>query len=177
MPPILSARTNSQRRIPQPASVRPPIISYTTDAYANIPAFTAATIAALQAGVNAGAPITLNFNANTPSANASLGITFLNIFGSSFSNSYPTSTTSATIPAGALTPGMTYTAELDFSDRITGSNAGVPTTIGFDVRTDVTFTTLTPEPGSLGLGALGVIALVFELRRRIRNRPSGYSGN
>ena len=142
-------------------------IPYTTDAYANIPAFTSATMTELLAGVYAGGPITLNFNANTPSADASVGITFLSIFGSSFSNSYSTSTTSVTIPAGTLVPGTTYTAELDFSDRVSGSNAGVPTAIGFDVRTEVTFTTLAPEPGSLALGALGVTALVLALRRRI----------
>jgi hypothetical protein len=77
--------TNSGTSASQSATIQ-----YTTDAYANIPAFTSATIAALQAGISAGAPITLNFNAQTPSGNATTAITFLNIFGSSFSQSYST---------------------------------------------------------------------------------------
>lgn len=140
-------------------------ISYLADAYtADIPALTAATYAALQ-GMNVGSPLTLNFNGFTPiGADAA---TFLTIFGSPFATSVSNTTTSATIPANTLTAGTTYTFELDFTDRVSGANNRVATQIGFDVRTDVTFTTaLAPEPGSMALGALGVAALAFGLRRR-----------
>jgi hypothetical protein len=150
-------------------------ITYTTDAYtANIPALTAGTFNALQ-GMNAGSSFTLNFNSFTPNPSASVGETFLTIFGSSFGTTgLPNTATSLVLPANTLAPGTTYTYEVDFSDRISGNNNGVPTTIGFDVRTDGTFTTASasPEPGSLVLAALGVAALAFGIRKRAVARQS-----
>jgi PEP-CTERM motif len=147
-------------------------IIYTTDAYtADIPALSAATFAALQ-GMNPANSFTFNFNSFTPNPSASVGLTFLTVFGTPFSASYPNSTTSVVMGANTLLPNTTYTYELDFSDRISGSDSGVPTTVGFDVRTDGTFTTAaistaTPEPGSLTLAALGAALLALGMRRRV----------
>ena len=149
-------------------------INYTTDAYtADIPALSAATFAALQ-GMNPANSFTFNFNSFTPNPSASVGLTFLTVFGTPFSASHPNSTTSVVMGANTLLPNTTYTYELDFSDRISGRdpNSGVPTTLGFDVRTDGTFTTGnavstgTPEPGSLVLCAIGAALLAFGVRRR-----------
>jgi hypothetical protein len=146
-------------------------INYLADAYtADIPALTAATFAALQ-GMNPANSFTFNFNPFTPNPSATVGITFLTIFGTPFGGSHPNSTTSVVMPANTLLPNTTYTYELDFSDRIDGRD-GIPTTTGFDVRTDGTFTTgdavsTTPEPGSLTLVALGAAVLAFGVRRRL----------
>ena len=143
-------------------------ILYSTDAYASsIPALTAATFAALQ-GMNPSNAFTFNFNAFTPNALATSGSTFFTIFGTPISGAHPSSTTSFTLDPNTLLPNTTYTFEVDFSDRISGTNNGVPTTLGFDVRTDGTFTTgaAVPEPAGVTLGALGVAALALGLRRR-----------
>jgi hypothetical protein len=83
------------------------------------------------------------------------------------SGGLPNTATSATIPAGTLEPGTEYTAELDFTDRLLGTDTvnDVPTLQGSDVRTDVSFITATPEPASCGILATGMCLL---LRRRSR---------
>lgn len=141
-------------------------LNYLQDAYtSDIPALDAATFNALQ-GMNPALPFTFHFNSFTPSPNASHGATFLSV-GSSFgTGGLSPSSTSAVMSANTLLPSTTYTYELDFSDRVTGTdpNSGVPTLIGFDVRTDGTFTTgaAVPEPSSmvpLAAAFLGIAAL------------------
>ena len=148
-------------------------LNYLLDAYtSDIPALDAATFNALQ-GMNPSQPFTFHFNSFTPSANASSAATFLTVFGSSFgAGGLSPASTSAPMPANTLLPNTTYQYELDFSDRVSGSdpNSGVPTLIGFDVRTDGTFTTGTvPEASSmvpLAAAFLGFAAL--RLRRKAR---------
>lgn len=146
-------------------------LNYTLDAYTtDIPALDAATFAALQ-GMDPSLPFTFNFNSFTPNPNASTSATFFSIFGSTFGNSLSPSTTSATMPANTLAYNTTYNWELDFSDRITGTDPfnSVPTLIGFDVRTDGTFTTAAapaPEPATMALSAIALLALAGARRRR-----------
>jgi len=147
-------------------------INYTADAYsAAIPAFTAATFLALQ-GMDPSTAFTFNFNAFTPNASATSAATFLTVFGTPFSVGLSNSATSAVMAANTLLPNTTYTVQLDFSDRIGGISNPVPTTLAFDRRTDITFTTGAigtpgvPEPGSLSLAALGAGALAFGIKRR-----------
>jgi hypothetical protein len=57
-----------------------------------------------------------------------------------------------------------YNYELDFSDRVE-PNTTVPQTIGFDLRTDGSFTTgAVPQPATLSL--LALVAVPALLRRR-----------
>jgi hypothetical protein len=146
-------------------------LNYTVDAFtSDIPALTTASFNALQ-GMNPDQAFTFDFNSFTPNSNATVANTFLTVFGSSFSTGglSPTAT-SATMAAGTLLPDTTYQYQLDFDDRINGTDPinGVPTTIGFDVRTDGFFTT-TPEPAMmipLGIGLLGIAALRLRRFRR-----------
>ena len=138
-------------------------LAYALDAFtSDIPALTASTFAALQ-GMNPADPFTFNFNSFTMNPDASFGNTYLTVFGSSYTTgALPNTATSAVMPGGTLLPDTTYTYELDFIDRITGVDPlnGVPTEIGFDVRTDGTFTTA-PEPSTmipLALAFVGVSA-------------------
>lgn len=146
-------------------------LDYTVDAFtSDIPALTTATFNALQ-GMDPNQPFTFDFNSFTPDPNADTGTTYLTVFNSAWSNGGQAPTaTSATMPGGTLLPNTTYTYELDFSDRINGTDPinSVPTLIGFDLRTDGTFTTAgaTPEPATIipvGLALLG--AAVLRLRR------------
>jgi hypothetical protein len=145
-------------------------LTYLLDGFtSDIPALTAASYDALQ-GMNPNAPFTFNFNPFTPNANASFGTTYFSVFNSSFAFSGAPTSTSATMAAGTLLPDTTYEYELDFSDRVTGIDPlnGVPTLIGFDVRTDGFFTTTTtPEPSTMiPLSILFVGAVVWVLRRK-----------
>lgn len=153
-----------------PASVT---LNYSADGYtADIPALTLASYDALQGLSTSSSALTLDFNSFTPNALATSAFTFLTIFNSNQSCDFlaPTST-SCTIDPSALTAGMTYDYELDFSDRIEQTVDGVLAYTDFDVRTDGTFTTAAavPEPASLpmfltGLGLMGA-ALYFARKK------------
>jgi hypothetical protein len=64
-----------------------------------------------------------------------------------------------------LQPNTAYYLELDFSDRLNGTDAvnNVPTLQGSDVRTDIDFKTAVPEP--LSAVALGAVSCTYLLRR------------
>jgi PEP-CTERM motif len=152
-------------------------LNYTTDAFTGaIPALNASSFNALH-GLNPTTALTIGFNSFTPNAAASQGFTFFTIFGSSgtvFSGGFlGPSATSVLLPANTLAPNTNYSFELDFSDRINGSDpsTGVFTLVGSDVRTDGTFTTgpsatVTPEPGTLLLAGCGVMAVAILRKRR-----------
>jgi len=153
-------------------------VNYTQDAYTSgIPQLTAASFNALL-GLNTGlSSLTLNFNAFTPNALATSAFTFFTIFGSSQGCGFLSpSSTSCTINPQALTPGTTYTWELDFSDRIeTQTNFGYFTYTNFDVRTDGIFTTAAsavPEPATWALMMVGFAGMGFTAYRTSRRRAA-----
>ncbi len=154
-------------------------IDYTTEAYGNTPALTSGSFNALQ-GLNPALSDTVNFNAFTPSVNANLSYIFLNVYLVStgadvFSEDFlPSSTTSVVIPGGTLAANTAYSYELNFDDRIEGTDtngSGIPTQQEFDTRTFGDFSTgnlvaATPEPSSLALGLTVLGLLVHWLRRK-----------
>jgi hypothetical protein len=150
-------------------------IDYTVDAYtSDIPALTAASFGALNGLSTALSSLTLNFNSFTPSLGASFGNTYFTIFGTTqFCGGLAPSATSCTIDPQALLPGTTYTWELDFSDRTTGVDPnGVNQLLGFDVRTDGTFTTAVPESSTWAMMLLGFAGLGFVGYRKTRSAVS-----
>jgi hypothetical protein len=149
-------------------------VNYTEDAYtSDIPQLTAASFNALL-GLNTGlSSLTLSFNSFTPNSLATDAFTFFTIFRSSQGCAFLSpSSTSCTISPQALTPGTTYTWELDFSDRIeTSTNFAYFTYTDFDVRTDGTFTTAAsavPEPSTWALMMVGFAAIGFAAYRTAR---------
>lgn len=157
------------------------VMTYAADYFtSDIPALTAASYNGLN-GLNTAGAITVSFNAFTPNANATQGLTFFSIYDGSnivFTEGFLTpNTTSVTVPGGTLQPNKFYQFELDFSDRLSGYDQvnRVYTEQGFDVRTDGSFTTgaATPEPGTgmLLAGALGLGAVVrFRAARRVAGK-------
>jgi hypothetical protein len=138
-------------------------IDYTEDAYADdTPLFDPSTFADL-GSENAGQPITLDWNSFVTGSVADSSFVFLNIYNAGtdatvFSDTFlPATTTSLTIPADTLQPGTDYLASLDFSNRISGSSNGIPTTFGFDRVTEAALDTTAPEPGSLPLAVSAVL--------------------
>ena len=85
--------------------------------------------------------------------------------------------TSFNLPANALAAGTSYNLEIDFSSRLVATNAGfggATFTAGYDQRTEIAFattaSTAVPEPGSLGLTAIGAASGLLLARGR-RPRP------
>jgi PEP-CTERM motif len=133
-------------------------------------------------GLNASLADTITFNGFSPVAGANesgIFITITKISDNSVALStdeLTNSTTSLNIPANTLAAGTTYNLEVDYSSRLDSTSiGGVPFTAGYDVRTEISFTTAAPaavpEPASLALMAIGVASAVLVARRR-RIRPS-----
>jgi hypothetical protein len=129
-------------------------------------------------GLNAAANFLVDYDSFTPNSRVSQGFTFFTITDAStgatvFSDPFQASSSmSALISAGTLSPDTTYDYELDFSDRLNGYDwkNGSFTVQGFDVRTDGSFTTggaETPLPAALPLFASGIGAMgLFGWRRK-----------
>jgi hypothetical protein len=137
------------------------------------PGLTAASYTAAQ-GLNAGAGFTFDLLPFLQNPDASLAFLFMSIsdgsgtvFGESFAD--PT-ITSIFMPGHTLLPGEAYTFDINFDERITGTDSnGVPTTIFFDTHTGGGFTTApggVPEPASWALLMLGFGGLGQVLRRQ-----------
>ncbi|MGH8318324.1 MAG: PEP-CTERM sorting domain-containing protein [Steroidobacteraceae bacterium] len=125
-------------------------------------------------GLDPAANFTATYDSFIPNPSVSEGFTFFTIYDEStgaavFSDGFQSpSSISALVPAGTLLADTDYTYELDFSDRLDGTDnadGGTYTEQGFDMRTDGSFTTgavSVPEPSSLtlllgaGLAALAV---------------------
>ncbi len=148
-------------------------LNYVGDAYSNTPQLTAASFSALQ-GLNAAAQITLDFNSMMVSPNATPGANgiYFSIVNTSdnmtvFSTSaLPTDATSVTIPGGQLLAGQSYSFDLLFDDRISGTdpNSGVFVEQFYDTHTGGMFSTAAgavPELSTwammlIGFGGLGI---------------------
>jgi len=150
------------------------VLNYTADAFTSaIPALSAASFNALS-GLNPDTALSIGFNSFAPNAAASVAYTFFSIYnsnGTAFSDGFlAPGTTSVFLPAGTLAADTTYTFELDFSDRVNGTDlSGINTEVGSDARTDGMFTTgdavMAPEPGTASLAGLAVMALAACLRK------------
>jgi hypothetical protein len=150
------------------------IINYAGDAFSNTPFLTPTSFSALR-GLNAADSITLDFNMMEVSENATLSANniFFSIFNSSggeaFSEALSTDATSVTIPGGKLAAEQSYTFDLLFDDRITGSSGEVLTTQFYDTHTDGSFSTAAgavPEPSTWAMLLMGFIGLGVMARRR-----------
>jgi hypothetical protein len=128
-------------------------------------------------GANATQSIALNYQSFTP-ASGTEGITFVTVYNAKtgavvYGDEFLDPSVSASlIPAGTLQANTLYDIEIDFSDRIGGQNRnGNFTELGFDVRTDGSFTTAVaavPEPSTwamMVLGFAGISAMTYRRRR------------
>jgi hypothetical protein len=149
-----------------------------TALFSAIPFLTGSSYSQLQS-LNPALPDTIGINGFTPLAGTTDSSAFFTITRQSdnavvFQQSFLSpSTTSIFVAANTLAAGSAYNIDLDYSSRITTTNAGfgnASSIIGFEQRTEIGFTTaaasVVPEPSSLALALLGVgVALVFQRRR------------
>jgi hypothetical protein len=153
------------------------VINYTVDRFAaSIPALTPGTYNAIQ-NYNPSTALTAFFNSYTanPGVSANNSFIFFTIFDNStfntvYSDGFLSNTaTNVTIPANTLLPNRAYGLEIDFSGRLNGTDAvnNVPTLQGFDVRTDINFTTVAPEPATLA--AMMPALLLLRVSRKSRH--------
>ena len=153
------------------------VINYAGDAYSNTPELTAASFSALQ-GLNAAAPITLDFNAMDVSPNATPGANniFFSIVNSSnstvFNEALSTTDTSVTIPGGVLSAGQSYSFDLLFDDRIVDGSGAFLKTQFYDTHTDGSFSTAgaVPEPSTWAMLLMGFVGLGFAASLRGRKQ-------
>ena len=154
------------------------VINYAGDAYSNTPELTAASFSALQ-GLNAAAPITLDFNPMDVSPNATPGANaiFFSVVDSSnstvFNETLSTTDTSVTIPGGVLAAGQSYSFDLLFDDRIVDSSGEFLKTQFYDTHTDGSFSTAAeavPEPSTWAMMLMGFVGLGFAASLRGRKQ-------
>ncbi|HEY4312274.1 MAG TPA: PEP-CTERM sorting domain-containing protein [Pirellulales bacterium] len=127
-----------------------------------VPYFTGTTYDQLQ-GLNPTNDFTLPFNGyatpdgiNTPLI--FIGINRVSDGQSVYGNSGPSTSTSFTIPGNTLEPGTQYDVSLVYSARIDTARAGfggATSEVGFDLHTDLIFTTAVPEPATWLLAVMG----------------------
>jgi hypothetical protein len=152
-------------------------IDYTVAAAAlSVPTLTALSFNALQ-GLNASSGLAVDFNSFLTNSNANEGLLFVTISdagGSVFSESFSDlTTTSFDLPGGTLSPGTDYTLDINFSERITGNDGAVPTTMYFDTHTLTDFSTsAVPEPAAWALMLIGFGTVGLALRSRRRPAPA-----
>jgi hypothetical protein len=159
-------------------------LNFDGDAYSNTPQLAAASFSALQ-GLNAAAPITLDFNPMDVSPNATPGANniFFSIVNSSnstvFNETLLTTDTSVTIPGGVLASGQSYSFDLLFDDRIVDSSGAFLKTQFYDTHTDGTFSTAAgavPEPSTWAMMLMGFVGLGFAASLRGRKQGAAAMG-
>ncbi|WP_165232124.1 hypothetical protein [Aquisphaera insulae] len=155
---------------------------YGPDLYSAVPILAASSYDALQ-GLDASKGTSLMFNGFTADPNASSAAAFVTIFRASdnavvYSQDFlPPGTTSVSVAGGILDADTAYVLEIDYSNRlamdltVNGDTLADSFTTGYDVRTEVAFTTAAiPEPSGLILGGLAAAGLAGFARFRARTR-------
>jgi hypothetical protein len=152
---------------------------YAADDYPQSQPFLTGTDYSNLQGMNASNPFTFHFSPFVTGGSANASFIFLTIFDLDLNafvfidNFLPATTTSVTLPANTLAPGHHFSYELVFDNRdfVPSPGAQFAAPIGFELRTDGTFTTASaaPEPASLtllGIGALGLLGYGWRKRRQ-----------
>jgi hypothetical protein len=151
--------------------------AYSADDYAlSRPYLTGTDFSSLQ-GMNPGNAFTFDLSPYDTGSTANFSFIFLTIFDFTlgtfvFDDAFlaPT-TTSITLPAGTLAYGHNFAYEIDYSNRdlVPGPGGVFPAQLGFDLRTNGTFTSEqrpVPEPATLALLALGLASLGISRRKQ-----------
>ncbi len=132
-----------------------------------VPYFNGTTYDQLQ-GMDASSSFNFTFDGYTAPGGANNPLTFFDIVRVSdgavvYSDVGPNTQTSFLLPAGTLQAGTAYSVDLIYSSRFDAPNAGLggaTSEVGYDLRTNLNFTTAVPEPSSLVLALLGTLAFV-----------------
>lgn len=137
------------------------------------PGLTASSFTALQ-GLNAAAGFTFDLDPFVTNPLANFGLLFFDISDSGGNTVFSAdgldpSTTSIFMAGGTLIAGQSYTFDINFDERIQGTDGATPTEIFFDTHTDGGFTAAAggvPEPASWALMIAGFGGIGLALRRR-----------
>jgi hypothetical protein len=155
-------------------------LDYAADDYPQSNAYLTGTDYSSLQGMDASQAFTFHFSPDLTGSNAAASFIFFSIYDETagmfaFTDGFlPASTTSVLLPANTLTSGHLYDYELDYSNRDILSNPGgadFGPQLGFDTRTDGTFTTAaaaTPEPGGAAMIVIAGLAGLFLLKRRAK---------
>ncbi len=156
-------------------------INYVGDTYAlNPPELTGASYNALQ-GMNAAAPLTVDFNSFVTTGNPNASDIFFTIVDSSNtvvfdSGSLSSGATSVTIPGSTLMAGQSYTFDLLFSEQVFGENdsPAIGTFQFYDTHTAGAFVTAgaspVPEPSTWAMVLVGFVGLGYAGYRGSRKK-------